>query len=87
MKFFSLNFTVNKSDYDAYYKDFGKGLVLNQFKRSAVTLLFMIVMLVLYRDTQIEILAVTVAFIGIMLLLSNILQNETNAFLYLEKKI
>lgn len=76
MKFFSLNFTVNKSDYDAYYKDFGKGLLFNQLKRSLVTLVFMIVMLVIYRDTQAEILAVTVAFIAIIYIIMPVVYSK-----------
>lgn len=36
MKYFSLNFKIEKSDYESYYKDFGKAMLLNQLKRSFI---------------------------------------------------
>ena len=49
MKYFSLSFTTEKQDYEFYYKDFGKGLAINQIRKSvlsAVFCLFMIAMLI-----------------------------------------
>lgn len=66
MKYFTLNFTVNKEDYDAYYKDFGKGLLVNQLKRSVATLVFIIIMVMLNMTTQTASLFVTLAFILIV---------------------
>lgn len=66
MKYFSLSFTLDKSDYDAYYRDFGKGLVFNQLKRSAVTLIFMAVMVMMYMTSQTAGLISTVVFIAIV---------------------
>lgn len=66
MKYFSLNFSLIKKDYDAYYKDFGKALILNQLKRSAITLVLMAVLVAMYMSTQTAGLIVTVAFIGIV---------------------
>ncbi len=66
MKYFSLSFNLNKGDYDAYYKDFSKGLILNQLKRSAITLVFMAVMVAMYMTTQTAGLIATVAFIAIV---------------------
>lgn len=45
MKYFSLDFTLNKGDYGAYYKDFGKAIFLNQVKRSAISIILMAVLL------------------------------------------
>jgi len=66
MKYFSLNFTVNKGDYDSYYKDFGKGFVFQQLKRSAITLIFMLIMVAMYMTTQTAGLISTVVFIAIV---------------------
>lgn len=64
MKYFSLNFNLKKEDYDAYYKDFGKGLLLNQLKRSLITIVFMVIMVVLYASVQTPGLIATVVFIA-----------------------
>lgn len=64
MKYFSLSFNLKKEDYDAYYKDFGKGLLLNQLKRSLITIVFMVIMVVLYMSVQTPGLITTVIFIA-----------------------
>ncbi len=64
MKYFSLSFNLKKEDYDAYYKDFGKGLLLNQLKRSLITLVFMAILTVLYMSVETPGLMVTVVFIA-----------------------
>ena len=66
MKYFSLNFTMNKGDYDAYYKDFSKGLVFNQLKRSALTLVLMAVMAAMYVTSQSAGLIATVFFVALI---------------------
>ena len=63
MKYFSLGFTLNKGDYNAYYKDFGKGLVLNQFKRSAISLILMLVIAMMYASSQTAGFIATFAFL------------------------
>lgn len=62
MKYFSLEFKVDKSDYKAYYKDFGKAILINQIKRSAITIVLMLVMLAMYMSVQTSSLLVTVVF-------------------------
>lgn len=44
MKYFSLSFRTEKTDYENYYKDFGKAMLLNQIKKSLLPMIFMIVM-------------------------------------------
>lgn len=63
MKYFSLGFTLEKSDYDFYYKDFGKALLLNQVKRSSFTIIFVIVMFVMLMTTEMSEQIVTLIFI------------------------
>ena len=65
MKYFSLNFNLKKEDYDAYYKEFGKGLLVNQVKRSAITLVLMAVMAGIYFSVDTAGLVATVLFVGI----------------------
>ena len=65
MKYFSLDFNLKKEDYDAYYKDFGKSLLVNQFKRSAITLALMAIMVGMYFSLQTAGLVATVLFVGI----------------------
>lgn len=66
MKYFSLNLNLNRSDYDAYYKDFGKGLVFNQLRRCAIMLVLMAVLVAMYITSQTAGLISTVLFIAIV---------------------
>ncbi len=66
MKYFSLVFNLKKEDYDAYYKEFGKVLLFNQLKRSAITLIFMAVMVAMYFSLQTAGLIATVVFIAFL---------------------
>ena len=66
MKYFSLSFTLNKGDYNAYYKDFGKGLAFNQLKRSVITLVFLAVMVAMYATQQTAGLICVVLFVAVV---------------------
>ncbi len=46
MKYFSLSFRLQKEDYSAYYKDFRKGHILNELKRSVFMAIFSVFVLV-----------------------------------------
>lgn len=86
MKYFSLNFTVNKSDYDAYYKDFGKGLLFNQLKRSALTLIFIFLLTAMSVTSQSADLIVTVAFIAIVSVFMPIVYSKKLAVFMLQSR-
>lgn len=64
MKYFSLEFNLKKQDYDAYYREFGKGLFVNQVKRSAITLVLMAVMAGIYFSMETAGFLATVLFVG-----------------------
>ena len=66
MKYFSLAFNLQKIDYDFYYKDFRKALILNQLKRSLFTLIFVFVMFMLLITSELSTLMVTLIFILIV---------------------
>ena len=66
MKYFSLDFIVDKKDYQAYYRDFGKGLIFNQLKKSVPTIIFIIVMLMLNAGSEMASLFVVLAFVFIV---------------------
>ncbi len=46
MKYFSLSFRLQKEDYSAYYRDFRKGHILNELKRSLFMAIFSVFILV-----------------------------------------
>lgn len=72
MKYFTLSFTVEKCDYDAYYRDFGKGLLFDQLRRSAVTLIFLAVIAVINFTAQAPSLYVTFAAVLFIMLFTPI---------------
>ena len=76
MKYFSLDFNLQKQDYDAYYKDFGKGLVFNQLRRSLITLVFMVLLVVMYMSVQTAGIISTVAFIALITVLMPIFYSK-----------
>lgn len=65
MKYFSLELNLKKEDYDAYYRDFGKLLLLGQLKRSSITLALMALLAGIYFSYETAGLVATVLFIGI----------------------
>ena len=79
MKYFSLDFNLQKQDYDAYYKDFGKGLVLNQLKRSLITLAFMVLLVVMYMSVQTAGLIATVVFVAFVTVIMPIVYSKNLA--------
>ena len=46
MKYFSLSFRTEKTDYENYYRDFGKAMLINQVKKSLIPMVIMIVLFV-----------------------------------------
>lgn len=64
MKYFSLSFRLQKEDYDAYYKDFRKGRILNELKRSLFLAIFSVFILVAFvtADTVSHIIPVVSIF-------------------------
>ena len=63
MKYFSLNFKIEKSDYESYYRDFGKGMLLNQLKRSLFILIFTAMMGLFVLSENTVCYAVTLVFV------------------------
>ena len=86
MKYFSLGFNLESEDYRAYYKDFGKGFLLQQLKRSAITLIFMVVLVVMYLSVQTAGLIATVVFIAGVTVLMPLHYSKKLAFSLLQAR-
>ncbi len=52
MKYFSLSFRLQKEDYSAYYKDFRKGHILNELRRSLFIAIFSVFILVTFVNSE-----------------------------------
>ena len=63
MKYFSLNYRIEKADYESYYRDFGKSLVFNQLKRSLFLLIFTALMAAFVLSGDTVCYAVTLVFV------------------------
>ena len=48
MKYFSLSYKPEKYDYQNYYRDFRKANLINQFKRTAFSIVFAVIITVLF---------------------------------------
>ena len=86
MKYFSLQFTVEKSDYDAYYKDFGKQFLLSQLKRSLVTFFFLGMILILSATSLNAGLVVTVISVAAMTVLMPLVFSKKLSFYLIKSK-
>lgn len=66
MKYFSLSFKTEKTDYDCYYRDFGKALVINMLRKSVITAVFSLVLIAMLITGETVSYIVTVVFIFII---------------------
>lgn len=66
MKYFSLSFKTEKEDYELYYRDFGKGLIMNQLRKSVISAIFTLVMIVLLITNKTVSYIVPVTFVFII---------------------
>lgn len=66
MKYFSLSFKTEKTDYDCYYRDFGKALVINMLRKSVITAIFSLVLIAMLITGETVSYIVPVVFIFII---------------------
>lgn len=86
MKYFSLSFKPEKIDYDYYYKDFGKALLLNQFKRALFSLTFIIVMLIFFSASGTATYYVPISFIFIITTFMPIFYSKKMSYFLLDSR-
>lgn len=63
MKYFSLSYKAEKSDYQNYYRDFRKANLINQFKRTAFSLIFAVMITVCFLTSELIGFIVPLVFI------------------------
>ena len=86
MKYFSLNFRIEKDDYKNYYKDFGKAMLFNQLKRSLIMILFTAAMAMFVISGDTVCYAVTLMFVFFIACIMPLVFSKKIALLMLDSK-
>ncbi len=86
MKYFSLSFKPDKIDYDFYYKDFRKGLLLNQLKKSLFSIIFIISLFVFTSSGENVTMVFPVVFIILASVFMPLLYSKKMSFFLLNSR-
>ena len=86
MKYFSLSFKPEKVDYEFYYKDFKKGLLFNQMKKSLFSIIFLLTIFIFTSYGESTTLAFPVVFVFIASIFMPLVYSKKMSFFLLESR-